>query len=59
MEEILKKYPLLRGQDVPRETFMDFERFIVMKFSKSKIVSRETFKWFIREYFFKISSIKL
>jgi len=30
MEEFLKKYPLLKGKNVPRETFMDFESFIAM-----------------------------
>jgi len=47
MEEILKKYPLLRGQDVPRETFMDFERFIVMLQKGNEeinIISKETAK---------------
>ena len=29
MEEILKKYSLLKNQNVPRETFIDFENFIV------------------------------
>jgi len=47
MEEILKKYPLLRGQDVPRETFMDFERFIIMLQKGNEeinIISKETAK---------------
>jgi len=47
MEEILKKYPLLRGQDVPRETFMDFERFIIMLQKENEeinIISKETAK---------------
>ena len=30
MEEILQKYPLLKGLNVPRETFKEFESFIVM-----------------------------
>ena len=30
MEEILKKYPLLKDQNVPRETLADFELFISM-----------------------------
>ena len=47
MEEILKKYPLLRGQDVPRETFRDFERFIIMLQKGNEeinIISKETAK---------------
>ena len=28
MEEILQKYPLLKDQNVPRETFIEFESFI-------------------------------
>ena len=30
MEEFLKKYPLLKNQNVPRETFLAFESFITM-----------------------------
>ena len=30
MVEILKKYSLLKDQNVPRETFLDFETFITM-----------------------------
>ena len=30
MEEILFKYPLLKNQNVPRETFKEFESFIEM-----------------------------
>ena len=47
MEEFLKKYPLLKDQNVPRETFMEFERFIVMlqKINEEKnIISKETAK---------------
>ena len=29
MEEILKKYPLLKDQNVPRETLIEFELFYV------------------------------
>ena len=28
MEEILKKYPLLKDQNVPRETFIEFENLL-------------------------------
>ena len=47
MEEILKKYPLLGSQNVSRETFIDFERFISMLIQKNKeinIISKETAK---------------
>jgi len=47
MEEILKKYPLLKDQNVPRETFLDFESFITMlqKINKEiNIISKETAK---------------
>ena len=47
MEEILKKYPLLKDQNIPRETFMDFEIFIAMLQKKNEeinIISRETAK---------------
>ena len=30
MEEFLKKYPLLKDQNVPRETFIEFEIFVSM-----------------------------
>ena len=45
MEEILKKYPLLKDYNVPRETFVDFEHFITMlqkQNEKINIISRET-----------------
>ena len=47
MEEFLKKYPLLKGKNVPRETFMDFESFIAMlqKINEEiNIISKETAK---------------
>ena len=47
MEEILKKYPLLKDQNVSRETFMDFEIFIAMlqKINEEiNIISKETAK---------------
>ena len=47
MEEILKKYPLLKDQNIPRETFMEFEIFITMLQKKNEeinIISRETAK---------------
>ena len=47
MEEILKKYPLLKDQNVPRETFIEFESFIAMLQTKNKeinIISKETAK---------------
>ena len=47
MEEILKKYPLLKDLNVPRETFRDFESFAVMlqkKNEKINLISRETAK---------------
>jgi len=47
MEEILKKYPLLKDQNVPRETFLDFESFITMlqKINREiNIISKETAK---------------
>ena len=47
MEEILKKYPLLKDQNVPRETLVDFESFITMLQKgneKINIISRETSK---------------
>ena len=47
MEEIFKKYPLLKYQNVPRETFLDFESFISMLQKKNEemnIISKETAK---------------
>ena len=47
MEEILKKYPLLKDQNVPRETFMEFENFIAMLQKGNEeinIISKETAK---------------
>ena len=47
MEEILKKYPLLKDKNVPRETFKDFESFIVMLQKRNEeinIISKETAK---------------
>ena len=47
MEEILKKYSLLEDQNVPRETFIDFESYISMLKKKNEeinIISKETAK---------------
>ena len=47
MEELLKKYPLLKDQNVPRETIDDFESFIVMLQKRNEeinIISKETAK---------------
>jgi len=47
MEEILKKYPLLNDQNVPRETLVEFELFISMLQQENKkinIISKETTK---------------
>ena len=47
MEEILKKYPLLKNKNVPRETFLDFESFIAMLQKRNEeinIISKETAK---------------
>jgi 16S rRNA (guanine527-N7)-methyltransferase len=47
MEEILKKYPLLKNQNVPRGTFIDFESFIAMLQTRNEeinIISKETAK---------------
>ena len=47
MEEILQKYPLLKDQNIPRETFIDFERFISMLQKRNEeinIISKETSK---------------
>ena len=45
MEEFFKKYPLLKDQNVPRETFMEFESFISMLQKRNEeinIISKET-----------------
>ena len=47
MEEILKRYSLLKDQNVPRETFIEFETFISMLKKKNKeinIISKKTAK---------------
>ena len=47
MEEFLKKYPLLKNYNVPRETFMEFDIFITMLQKRNEeinIISRETGK---------------
>ena len=47
MEEILKKYSLLKYQNVSRETFIDFESYVSMLQEKNKeinIISKETAK---------------
>jgi 16S rRNA (guanine527-N7)-methyltransferase len=47
MEEILKKYPLLKNHNVSRETFIDFESFITILQKKNEeinIISKETAK---------------
>jgi 16S rRNA (guanine527-N7)-methyltransferase len=47
MEEILKKYPLLKDYNVPRETFIEFERFVTMLQKRNEeinIISSETAK---------------
>ena len=47
MEEIFKKYPLLKDQNVPRETLIEFELFISMLQQgndKINIISEETAK---------------
>jgi len=47
MEEFFKKYPLLNNQNVPRETFLEFESFISMlqKINEEiNIISKETAK---------------
>ena len=47
MEDIFKKYPLLKEQNVSRETLIEFELFISMLQQKNKeinIVSRESMK---------------
>ena len=45
MEEILKKYSLLKDHNVPRETFIELESFVVMLKKKNEeinIISKET-----------------
>ena len=47
MEEIFKKYPLLKDQNVPRETLIDFDLFISMLQEENEeinIISKETAK---------------
>ena len=47
MDELLKKYPLLNDLNVPRETFIEFEKFIPMLQEKNEeinIISSETSK---------------
>jgi 16S rRNA (guanine527-N7)-methyltransferase len=47
MEEIFKKYPLLRNQNVPRETLFEFEIFVSMLQQTNdeiNIISKETSK---------------
>ena len=47
MEEIFKKYPLLRDQNVPRETLVEFEIFLSMLQQKNdeiNIISKKTAK---------------
>ena len=47
MEEFIKKYPLLKYQNVPRETFLEFESFIAMLQKRNEeinIISKETAK---------------
>jgi len=47
MDEFLKKYPLLKNQNVPRETFIAFESFIAMLQKRNQeinIISKETAK---------------
>ena len=47
MEEIFKKYPLLRDQNVPRETLVEFEIFVSMLQQRNdeiNIISKETAK---------------
>ena len=47
MEELLKKYPLLKDQNVPRETFIEFESFVAMIQKRNEeinIISKETAK---------------
>ena len=47
MDSIIKKYPLLKDQNVPRETFVEFESFIAMLQKRNEeinIISKETAK---------------
>ena len=47
MEEIFEKYPLLKNQNVPRETLIEFELFISMLQQGNEevnIISKETAK---------------
>ena len=47
MEEIFKKYPLLKDQNVPRETLIEFELFMSMLQQENheiNIISKETAK---------------
>ena len=47
MEEILKKYTLLKSQNVSRETFVDFEKFILELTKRNEeinLISKETAK---------------
>ena len=47
MEEIFKKYPLLKDQNVSRETFIEFEIFVSMlqlRNDEINIISKETAK---------------
>ena len=47
MEEILKKYSLLKDHNVSRETFIEFESFVAMIQKKNEeinIISKETAK---------------
>ena len=47
MEEFLKRYPLLKNQNVPRETLLDFESFIAMlqiRNEEINIISKESAK---------------
>ncbi|MDA7825514.1 class I SAM-dependent methyltransferase, partial [Candidatus Pelagibacter sp.] len=47
MEEIFKKYPQLKNQNVSRETFIEFELFISMlqlKNDEINIISKKTAK---------------
>ena len=47
MDEFLNNYPLLKNQNVPRETFLMFEKFIIMLQQKNKkinLISKENAK---------------
>ena len=39
MEEIFKKYPLIKNQNVPRGTFVDFESYISMLLKKNEEIN--------------------